>query len=181
MDSDGPRLETERLLLRPFVASDLDAYAAMTADAEVMQYMGGGVQYRVEAERSLEFVQHHWLQRGFGLWAAEERASGELVGRIGLLQLDGRPGLELGWLVARARWGEGFASEGGRASLDWGFEQLETERILSFIDPRNEASIRVAQKLGEHFDRSMDWPDGRMVSVYAIDRQTWENRKRAHA
>jgi RimJ/RimL family protein N-acetyltransferase len=180
MSADAPRVETARLVLRPFIESDLDAYAAIAADPETMRYIGGGVQTREEAQRSLAFVQDHWQRRGHGLWAAEEKASGALVGRIGLIQPDGWPGLEVGWLVARHRWGEGIATEGGRASLDWGFEQLEAERILSLIVPANRASIRVAEKLGEHFDRTIDW-HGREVSVYAIERETWENREHADA
>jgi RimJ/RimL family protein N-acetyltransferase len=177
---DVPRVETARLVLRPFVAGDLDGYFAMTGDPETMRYVGEGVQSREEAELSLAFVRDHWVRQGFGLWAAEEKASGALVGRIGLLRPDGWPGLEVGWLVARSRWGEGFATEGGRASLDWGFEHLDAKQILSLIVPANVASIRVAEKLGERFDRTLDF-HGRQVSVYAIERETWENRGGARA
>ena len=175
-----PTLETARLRLRPFEPGDIDAYAPMVGDAETMRFIGGGPQTRLEADRSLAFLRDHWERMGFGLWAAEEKATGALVGRIGLLQPDGWPGLEAGWLVARARWGEGFATEGGRASLEWGFARLGADRILSLIRPENAASIRVAEKLGERFDRRIDFR-GHAVSVYAIDRETWENRERGDA
>ena len=172
-----PRLETSRLWLRPFRQDDLDAYFGMTSDAETMRFMKRRTETRDEARDSLAFVADHWERLGYGLWAAEEKRSGELVGRIGLLQPPGWPGLEVGWLVERSRWGEGFAPEGARASLDWGFETLPDDRILSLIQPANRASIRVAEKLGERFDRSMSF-QGFDVSVYAIDRRTWENRRR---
>ncbi len=170
-----PRLETPRLWLRAFTPDDLDAYFRMTSDPVTMQYMKARQETREDAQRSLDFVEDHWQRLGYGLWAAEEKASGDLVGRIGLLQPPGWPGLEVGWLVARERWGEGFATEGARTSLEWGFATLEVDRILSLIAPDNRASIRVAEKLGERFDRRLEF-QGQDVSVYAIDRPTWENR-----
>lgn len=177
MTREPPRLETPRLWLRGFTLDDLDDYAAMTGDSETMRFVGNGVHTRENAERSLEFILDHWERLGYGLWAAEEKATGRLVGRIGLIEPLGWPGLEVGWIVSRARWGEGFATEAARASLDWGFATLPRDRILSLILPDNGASIRVAEKLGERFDRTIDF-QGHRVSVYAIDRETWENQPR---
>ena len=178
MTFEAPCLETPRLRLRAFTAGDLDAYFRMTSDPLTMQTMKARHETREDAQRSLAFLEDRWQRLGFGLWAAEEKASGDLVGRIGLLQPPGWPGLEVGWLVARERWGEGFATEGARTSLDWGFATLDVDRILSLIAPDNRASIRVAEKLGERFDRSLEF-QGHDVSLYAIDRPTWENRERA--
>jgi RimJ/RimL family protein N-acetyltransferase len=110
-----PTVETRRLLLRMFSNEDFDDYARITSDPEVMRYVGGKALSRDEAWRSLGYLLGHWKIRGFGLWAAEEKATGALVGRIGLYQPEGWPGLEVGWLVDRVRWGEGFrASRAGR-------------------------------------------------------------------
>jgi len=177
-----PELETARLRLRQFRESDLDAWARIAADPETMRFIGGGEPLtREEAWRSLGYLLGHWEIRGYGLWAAEERASGALVGRIGLYRPEGWPGLEVGWLVARERWGEGLATEGARAALDHAFTRLGAERVISVIQPPNAASIRVAEKLGERPAERMQL-DGRDVQVYAIRRSEWESRgSEAHA
>lgn len=166
-------LETARLRLRQFCEDDLDAYARMTADPEVMRYVGGAPLSREEAWRSLGYILGHWKIRGFGLWAAVEQKSGDLVGRIGLYRPEGWPGLEVGWLVDRARWGEGFATEGGAAAMREGFRALGAKRLISVIEPPNAASIRVAEKLGERFSHRMQL-QGKGVCIYAIERADWE-------
>lgn len=170
-----PELETARLVLRQFREDDLDDWARMTADPEVMRYVGGATLSREEAWRSIGFILGHWKIRGFGLWAAEEKKTGELVGRIGLYRPEGWPGLEVGWLVARARWGCGFASEGGAASLAYAFEVLGAERVISVIEPPNTASIRVAEKLGERFCERRQL-QGKQVAIYGIERAAWHAR-----
>lgn len=176
MSASEPVLETARLVLRQFREDDLDAWARITSDAEVMRYVGGSPLTRDEAWRSLGYLLGHWKIRGFGLWAAEEKATGRLVGRIGLYRPEGWPGLEVGWLVDRARWGEGFAGEGGAASLDHAFLSLGARRVISVIEPPNAASIRVAEKLGERFRERMQL-QGRQVSIYAIERADWEAQR----
>jgi len=165
-------IKTERLLLRQFRESDLDAWAAIVADPEVMQYVGGTALDRDQAWRSLGYILGHWRLRGYGLWAVEERESGALIGRVGLYFPEGWPGVEVGWLVARERWGEGFATEGGARAVRYGFEALDAERLISVILPENEASVRVALKVGERFDRQMQL-QGKDVHVYAIEREDW--------
>jgi RimJ/RimL family protein N-acetyltransferase len=148
-------LETERLRLRQFRGDDLDAYARITGDAEAMRYIAQGEPLDREAAwRSLAYIHGHWWIRGYGPWAAEEKASGRLIGRIGLYRPEGWPGLEVGWLVARERWGEGFATEGARAALAHAFTAVGARRAISAIVPENAASIRVAEKLGMHCDES---------------------------
>jgi RimJ/RimL family protein N-acetyltransferase len=173
-----PTLETARLRLRQFCEDDLDAWARITSDPEVMRYVGGSPLTREEAWRSLGYALGHWKIRGFGLWAAEEKKSGALVGRIGLYQPEGWPGLEVGWLVERARWGEGFASEGGAASLAHAFDALGARRVISVIEPPNTASIRVAEKLGERFCERRQL-QGKQVAIYGIERAAWQTRAQA--
>src|SRR5687767_306644 len=110
------QLETDRLVLRLFVESDLEAYARICADPEVMKYLGSRKPLnRAEAWRQMAFFLGHWQLRGYGIWAVEEKAGGALVGRIGLHNPEGWPGLEVGWLLGRAVWGRGYAPEGARA------------------------------------------------------------------
>ncbi|MGZ5079804.1 MAG: GNAT family N-acetyltransferase [Usitatibacter sp.] len=143
-------LETERLLLRPFRGSDLDAYAVMSADAEVMKYIGTGVTLnRNEAWRSIAAMLGHWQLLGYGMWALELRETGELVGRAGFLDPPGWPGFELGWLLGRNHWGKGYAIEAASAALRYAFEVLKRDRVISLIRPGNVRSIRVAEALGE--------------------------------
>jgi RimJ/RimL family protein N-acetyltransferase len=167
---DRPELETDRLRLRQFRESDLDAYARITGDPETMRYIAHGEPLdREQAWRSLGYVLAHWQIRGFGLWAAEEKASGALVGRIGLLRREGWRGIELAWLVARERWGHGFATEGARAALAHAFTALGASRVISLIAPENAASIRVAEKLGLRYAEARK-VDAQAAAVYAIDR-----------
>ena len=166
--SGAPVLETERLRLRAFRLDDFETYARWCADAETTRYLGSGPMDREQAFRGLATLLGLWSLRGFGLWAAEEKASGALVGRIGLhLPLDS-PGIEVAWLVDRDRWGEGFASEGARAAIRYGFETLRVTRLISLIRPGNAASIRVAEKVGEHFVGELE-RQGDRLDMYAID------------
>ena len=164
-------LETERLRLRMFRETDLDAYAAMSADPEVMRYLGAGEPLtRADAWRQMAMLIGHWQLRGYGPWAVEERASGALVGRIGLFNPDGWPGLECIWTLARGAWGKGYATEGARRALEYAFSELGQPRVISLIRPGNVASVRVAERIGER-------PEGRVtlfgseVLVYGISRE----------
>jgi len=148
-------LGTERLKLRPFVEADLDAYARMCADPETMRYIGlGATLSRADAWRSMAMFLGHWQLRGYGMWAVEDKRTGTFIGRIGLHNPEGWPALEVGWLLDRAHWGQGLATEGGRAAMTFAFDRLTLERISSVIHPQNAASIRVAEKLGMRRERT---------------------------
>lgn len=143
-------LETERLRLRQFTEGDLDRYAPMVADREVMRYIGtGAAMNRMEAWRSIAGILGHWQMRGYGMWALELKATGEFIGRAGFLNPEGWPGFELGWMLARAHWGKGYALEAARRALGYAFADLGRDRVISLIRPGNARSIRVAETLGE--------------------------------
>jgi RimJ/RimL family protein N-acetyltransferase len=144
-----PELTTERLLLRGWRDDDLDAWAELCADDEVMRSLGhkGGLT-REEAWGRMAELAGHWSLKGFGHWALEERAGGRLVGRAGLLYPPGWPGLEVGWTVARPHWGKGLAGEAARAAMSWAHEELGCRHIISLIADENRRSERVAEKLG---------------------------------
>jgi RimJ/RimL family protein N-acetyltransferase len=162
-------IETERLKLRQFVDADLDALARMCADPETMRYIGQGATLsRADAWRSMAMFLGHWQLRGYGMWAVEDKRTGAFVGRIGLHYPEGWPAIEVGWLLDRAQWGQGLATEGGRAAITWAFDRLNLQRISSVIHPQNAASIRVAEKLGMRPERRTQI-NGVDVVIYARD------------
>ncbi|HEX6655211.1 MAG TPA: GNAT family N-acetyltransferase [Candidatus Limnocylindria bacterium] len=177
MPLDIPTLQTQRLTLRAFAVADVEPMHRLMQDPEVMQFVGDR---RVPAEqdswRAVAGWLGHWALRGYGQWAIEERASGELVGRAGVINPQGWPGAEVGYLLGKRWWGRGYATEAAQAALDWAFSERDFERLLSLIDPQNAASIRVAERLGETLrGESTLWEH--TVLVYGIDRAEWEARR----
>ncbi|TMD55575.1 MAG: GNAT family N-acetyltransferase [Chloroflexi bacterium] len=142
-------METERLLLRQFLEADVDHYSRITSDPEVMRYIGDGrTLTREETWRAMATALGHWVLRGYGLYAAEEKQTGRFVGRVGLINPEGWPGLEAGWMIGREHWGRGFATEAGAAVVRMAYQVLGATHVISLIRPENVASIRVAEKLG---------------------------------
>ena len=164
-----PLLESDRLLLRMWRESDFDDYAAMCADPEVMRYLGGKTFNRMEAWRHMAFLIGHWYLLGYGHWAVEEKSTGRLVGRIGFLNPADWPGFEIGWTLAREYWGKGYATEGARRALDYGFNELDKDHVISLIHPENSGSIRVAERLGEKLEGKTELL-GHDVLIYGIER-----------
>lgn len=155
---DVPVLFTDRLLLRGLEQRDFDAYAEMMADPEVTRFLGTGEPLsRADAWRQLAIFVRHWELRGFGMWAIESRTTGEFLGRVGCLQPEGWPGFEIGYTLARAHWGHGYAQEGARASLTFAHDVLGKRDVISLIRPANQASIRVATALGAKRSGSVDF------------------------
>ena len=167
-------LETERLRLRMWREDDFEDFAAMCADPEVMRYLGDGKPMsRMDAWRHMAVLAGHWQLRGYGHWAVEEKASGRMIGRAGFLYPEGWPDFEIGWTFARPWWGRGYATEAARAALDHGFTAMGRDHVISLIRPGNLPSIRVAERLGERFQRTIDNFLGGEALVYGIDRATW--------
>lgn len=163
-------LATDRLTLRQFRDDDLDAFAAIQADPVAARHVGeGNVTDRATSWRIMAIFVGHWQLRGHGQYAVEERATGAFVGRIGLWHPEGWPGLEIGWLIARDRWGRGYATEGARAVAAQAFDTLPIEQLISLIRPMNAASIRVATKLGAIRERTIDL-EGHRTDVYVLRR-----------
>jgi RimJ/RimL family protein N-acetyltransferase len=119
----------------------------MCADPEVMLYLGNGRPIsRDEAWRQIAVFIGHWALRGYGLWAVE--ADGSFIGRVGLWQPEGWPGLEVGWALARPYWGHGYATEAASAATKFAWTRLGASELISLIQPDNHASRRVAERLG---------------------------------
>ena len=165
------QLRTTRLLLRTFRADDIDAYAAMCADPEVMRYLGadGSALSREDAWRQMAMFAGHWVFRGYGMWAVEEQATGRFVGRVGLHYPEGWPDRELGWALCRPFWGQGLAEEAARAAAAFAFETLGWSHLISLIHPGNRRSIALAARLGEIFAGSCE-VRGESLHVYRLER-----------
>lgn len=144
-------LETERLALRRLVPADLDALVALYADPEIRRYFPEGTLTRDETREELEwFLEGHPRHPELGLWATIHKPSGRFIGRCGLLPwvIDGQPEVEVAYLLDRAYWGQGLATEAARALVTYGFERLGLRRLICLIHPDNQASIAVARRAG---------------------------------
>lgn len=151
-----PVLETERLLLRPLEERDLDEFAAIMADAEVVRYLGGEPVGRDDAWRFMATILGHEVLRGWSNNAVVEKASGRLLGRCGLWEPEGWPGTEIGWVLARSAWGSGYATEAAVAWRDWAFAELDVDDLISVIHVDNERSKRVAERIGHRYLRDLE-------------------------
>jgi RimJ/RimL family protein N-acetyltransferase len=109
---------------------------------------------REEAWRHMAMQAGIWVLRGYGQWAVEVKATGELVGRAGVWFPEGWPEIEAGWVIGRDHWGSGYATEAGREALRQAFATLGVTHVISLIDPANVASRRVAEKLGGNIDKT---------------------------
>ena len=143
------RLETERLVLRPLAFSDEDALHAVLGDAETMRWYPHPFSQE-ETHRWIEWNLESYAENGHGLWGLVLRESGELVGDCGLTiqHVDGEDFVEVGWHVRRDLWGQGLATEAGRACADHALGEMKVDRLISLVRPENVASCRVAEKLG---------------------------------
>lgn len=179
MEMNEVRLETERLVLRWFRDDDFDQYKLICADPEVMRFLGDGKPMSaLEAWRHMAAIMGHWYFRGYGVWAVEEKTSGRVVGRIGLMYPNGWPGFELGWTLARASWGKGYATEGAQRVMEYAFTEMKRDHVISLIAPANVSSVRVAERLGETVEGETEFM-GRQVLIYGINRDEWRKRREA--
>lgn len=176
-----PVLETPRLILRPPLAEDFEAWAAFMADPKSMHFIGG-VQPRPLAWRNFLMAAGAWSIQGFSMFSVIEKATGRWVGRLGPWMPEGWPGSEVGWAVARQAWGKGYASEGAAAAMDWAFDKLGWTEVIHSIDPDNAASQGVARKLGSTLRGPGRLPpprDAATIDIWVQSREQWRTRRAA--
>lgn len=177
-----PTLHTARLILRPLVATDVPAFAALNADPEVVRFISptGQPLSSEDSWRLLAMFIGHWHLRGFGMFAvAEVKDPEKLIGRIGAHQPDGWPDFEIGWALTRESWGHGFATEAVTAAIRYAFEVVKRPRVISLIHPDNARSRAVAERVGQR--RIGEWTmRGECLDLYALDRETWAAHNGAH-
>jgi RimJ/RimL family protein N-acetyltransferase len=178
-------LRTERLILRQWRPDDRELFAAMTANPEEMKYFKG-TWSRAESDRMVDRLEAHFTQHGYGLWAVEIPGVTSFGGVIGLAipHLDAHftPCVEIGWRIGIQYWGRGYATEGARAALQFGFDQLELREIVAFTATTNIPSIRVMERLGmtrhpeDDFDHPI-FPEGHPLRphvLYRLRARDWQ-------
>lgn len=177
---------TDRLSLRRFVGDDLDELAAVFAHPEVWAFPYGRGFTRSETRVFLDGQINQWDDRGFGLWIARERTTGGVIGFVGFsvptFLPAVLPAIELGWRLAPAFWGMGYATEGARAALDQAFTTMGLDRVVSIPQVGNPASSRVAERLGMKLVGAMPIPaterrDAVTGLLYEILRDAWSASK----
>jgi RimJ/RimL family protein N-acetyltransferase len=174
-------LETERLLLRPPVPEDAEALAPMYADPEVMRYLGNGrTLSRQDTERSVQRMIDAWAADGFGLFTTVRKEDETVVGRVGIIVWDptnwelvraaseGPKELEVGYTIGKPYWGQGYATEAAGAARDFALERLGARRLIALIIHGNDASERVALKLGFEYERGIRF-GRREASLYSLN------------
>ncbi|SUW63874.1 Acetyltransferase (GNAT) family [Buttiauxella agrestis] len=153
---------TERLILRRWKQSDREPFAALNANPEVMRYFPS-TRTREESDKMVNAVEQIIAEKGWGLWAVEEKSSGEFIGFVGLnipgYELPFSPVIEIGWRLDKPFWGKGYAPEAAIKALEIGFEQFGMTEIVAFTALENLPSQRVMEKIGmtrcEEFDHPM--------------------------
>lgn len=178
-------ITTERLLLRGWRDSDKPPYASLNADPDVMRYFPATLTAE-QSDQMADRIVAAWEANEFGLWAVERLDTREFVGFVGLAapswQAEFTPCVEVGWRLAKAHWGQGFAPEAARAALAFGFDKVDlpNDEIVSFTTKQNTKSQRVMQKIGLQLDptREFDHPltpgwVGQRHLFYCIERARW--------
>jgi RimJ/RimL family protein N-acetyltransferase len=161
-------IETTRLLLRMPELADAQALMAIMWDPEVVEQKQvtllqppGGLDLALKNSRDMI---RQWQLRGYGQWS--------VIGCVGFYHPEREwPGVDLGWVLHRSRWGHGFATEAAAAALEWVWANTQIDRIISLIAPDDRRSIRIATKIGERFERAdVDPVNGEPCHVYTIAR-----------
>jgi RimJ/RimL family protein N-acetyltransferase len=178
-------LRTPRLVLRRWRDADVEPMAQFNADPEVMRWIGDGTTRDVEQTRAgIARIEREWEHSGYGLFAVEVSATGELAGFAGLtvpyFLPELMPTVEIAWRLGRPFWGQGIATEAAAAALRFGLVTRDLDRIVAIFQVGNSASERVMIKLGMSFDRhTVDPGTSRPVSVYAITKDDYLVRSRS--
>jgi RimJ/RimL family protein N-acetyltransferase len=182
-------IRTERLLLRWWREEDLEPFARMSADSEVMEFFPALLS-REESDAAAHRIRSFFESSGYGVWAVELPGVCPFIGFVGLspprFENHFTPCIEIGWRLAAAHWGHGYATEGAAAALAVGFEHVGLSEIVSFTAPANQRSRRVMEKLGMHHDAREDFdhpriPEGhplRRHVLYRINQSEWRARFR---
>ncbi|MCX4582658.1 GNAT family N-acetyltransferase [Streptomyces sp. NBC_01481] len=173
-------IHTPRLLLRRWREDDLAPMAEINADPQVMQWIGDGSVHDAEqTAEDIERWEEEWDEEGFGLFAVELLASGELAGFVGLsvptFLPEVLPAVEIGWRLGTPYWGQGYASEAAAATLEFALRDRGLDRVISIARLGNDASENVMRKLGMELDHETTHPVyGFPLHVYAIDLSEYE-------
>lgn len=163
--------QTERLYFRHMNHADTDRLLALFQDEKVMAYYPSK-KNRQDTLEWIEWTLQNYRSYGIGLWILELKEERELIGQCGLVpkKIDGKVEIEIGYLLAQKHWNKGLATEAASSCLRYGLHDLSFNRIVSLIDPLNTPSIRVAEKIGMTFEKSVNkW--GKSLMMYSISKK----------
>lgn len=184
-------IKTERLILRQWRQEDLEAFAKLNADPKVMEYFPS-ILSKEESDQMAKRMETRIAERGWGWWAVSVPRIAEFIGFIGLNNVDQSnflahftPAIEIGWRLASDYWGKGYATEGAKAVLAYGFENLNLEEIVSFTAVQNMRSRRVMERIGMHYNPGDDFdhpklPEGhplRKHVLYRLNQEEWNAQR----
>lgn len=181
-------LEGPRVLLRPWRDEDYDAFARMSADPAVMEYLRP-LPDRAASDGVVQRVQDHFAQHGFGLWVVELPGVSPFIGSVGLLHIAFEahfaPAVEVAWRLDSAWWGKGYATEAAGVALGYGFEHLGLEEVVAITVPANRRSRAVMERLGMVRAEADDFdhpgvPEGHPLKrhvLYRLRREIWRRHR----
>ena len=170
---ETPLLTTQRLHLRPYTLADVEPLFRLLNEGDVLRYFPNPrPPQREQVERWIGSFLAHWQEQGYGWWAVERQSDAALMGWCGLTFLPETGETEVAYLLGRAYWGQGLATEAATASLRFGFEHLALPRIIGLVHPDNHGSKHVLEKLGMAFVDRADY-FGMALLRYRRDRETW--------
>lgn len=169
-------IKTDRLILRPWQKSDLEPFAALNADPQVMEYFPALLSQQ-ESDQMVKRMQTKIEERGWGFWAVSLTENGNFIGFIGMNDVDQAsfpahfaPAVEVGWRLAFPYWGKGYATEGALACLKYGFETLNLEEIVAFTAVQNGRSRAVMERIGMHRDPKDDFDHPKLSKQHRLSR-----------
>ena len=166
-------MRTDRLILRKWRDSDREAFAALNADPVVCEFLPGPLS-REQSDASVDRIMRQLAEHDFGMWAVEIPGVVEFAGFTGLsiqkFEAHFTPCVEVGWRLAAAHWGRGYATEAARAAIDFGFSELELPEIVSYTVPENVRSRRVMEKLGMKRDENGDFDHPFLTPGHRLER-----------
>ena len=175
---EGPVIETERLILRPWRGTDIEPNTAMLADPLSGRFItadGKPIADAFVGWRNAAIMSGHWVLHGVGMFVVEEKSTGTFVGRVGPWFPPGWPAFEVGWGIASEFRGKGYALEAARAALNWSFATFDLDEIIHTIDRENAASQAVARRLGAEKGREHDL-FGHVADIWVTRRDKWQAR-----
>lgn len=166
-----PIIETPRLSLRPFTDADLTDYARLIfANPNVTRYLPKrDITPEDRATRTISYINRHWAEYHYGIWAITDKSTGEFIGHTGLNFLVDTQEVEVDYALSEAYWGQGIATEAARLSLRYGFDEAGVDRIIALAAPENIASRKVMEHLGMAYIKDAHY-FGLNVVYYAINR-----------
>lgn len=167
-----PTIKTSRLILRAFTEEDIDSFQHVLTEKDVLRYFPNSKPpSRSQVEKMVAGQLKHWQEHGYGWWAVEPRKESKFIGWCGLQYLPETDEIEVAYLLSRAYWGQGLATEAAQASLRYGFDVLGLQSIVGIVHREHNASQRVLEKLGMSLVEQAEY-FGMDCFRYVIDRPT---------